>query len=125
MVQLSSQPLSVLSAGDRICSTEALQESGRGVRFQVRYRDHVEPAFVVRHAGVVSAFLNRCAHRSLELDWQEGEFFDAERRFLVCATHDARYDPATGACVGGPCHGARLTALPVREAGGWVWLAKT
>lgn len=122
MVQLNPQAPPVLHPGDRICPAEALQESSRGVRFQVHYRDQVEPAFAVRHAGVVTAFLNRCAHRSLELDWQEGEFFDAEQRFLVCATHDARYDPATGACVSGPCRGARLTALPVREAEGWVWL---
>lgn len=125
-MQLNTQPLStVFKPGDRICSVEALQESGRGLRFQVQYRDHVEPAFAVRYAGVVSAFLNRCAHRSLELDWQEGEFFDAERRFLVCATHDARYDPHTGICVSGPCRGAGLTTLPVHETDGWVWLAKT
>lgn len=125
MVQLNSQPSPVLTAGDRICSVEDLQESGRGVRFRVQYRDQVEPAFAVRHAGGVSAFLNRCAHRFLELDWQEGEFFDADKRFLVCATHDARYDPATGTCVSGPCRGAGLIALSVHEKDGWVWLVKT
>lgn len=125
-MQLNNQSLStVLHPGDRLCSGAALHDSGRGVRFQVQYRDQIEPAFAVRHAGIVTAFLNRCAHRSLELDWQEGEFFDAEQRFLVCATHDARYDPATGACVSGPCRGARLTPLPVYEADGWVWLAST
>ena len=123
-MQLNLQSLPVLRAGDRICSAEDLQEYGRGVRFQVQYRDQVEPAFAVRHAGGVSAFLNRCAHRSLELDWQEGEFFDAERVFLVCATHDARYDPATGICVSGPCRGARLIALPAHETDGWVWLTQ-
>lgn len=125
MVQLNSQPSPVLTTGDRICSAEDLQESGRGVRFQVQYRDQVAPAFAVRHAGGVSAFLNRCAHRSLELDWQEGEFFDVDKRFLVCATHDARYDPISGTCVSGPCRGAGLIALPVHETDGWVWLAKT
>jgi nitrite reductase/ring-hydroxylating ferredoxin subunit len=71
------------------------------------------------------AYLNRCAHKLVELDWQEGEFFDAEHRYLVCATHGAMYDPASGVCVDGPCRGAVLTAVPVRVADGAVWLAGT
>jgi nitrite reductase/ring-hydroxylating ferredoxin subunit len=95
------------------------------VRFLVEHNGRVEPAFAVRHAGGVAAYLNRCAHKLVELDWQEGEFFDAERRYLVCATHGALYDPASGVCAGGPCRGATLTAIPVREASGSVWLAET
>lgn len=123
MVRLNPQPCAAtLRPGDRICRSDALHDGDRGVRFQVECRDHVEPAFAVRHTGLVTAFLNRCAHRFLELDWQEGEFFDSEQRFLVCATHDARYDPATGVCVSGPCRGAKLIVMSVREADGWVWL---
>ena len=75
--------------------------------------------------GRVYAYLNRCAHKLVELDWQEGEFFDAEYRYLVCATHGALYDPASGVCVSGPCRGAALAAVPVRETDGAVWLAGT
>ena len=42
----------------------------------------VLPAFVVRHMQGVSAFINRCAHRDLELDWSPGEFFDLESKWL-------------------------------------------
>ncbi|MEK7712156.1 MAG: Rieske 2Fe-2S domain-containing protein [Pseudomonadota bacterium] len=85
----------------------------------------IQPAFVIRHAGHAVAYLNRCAHKWVELDWQEGEFFDADRRHLVCATHGALYDPASGSCVGGPCRGAMPTAITVSEADGAVWLAGT
>ena len=115
----------VLRSGDCVCASTCLQEGGRGVRFLVEHNGRIEPAFAVRHAGGVVAYLNRCAHKLVELDWQEGEFFDAERQHLVCATHGALYDPASGVCASGPCHGATLTAIPVRETDGSVWLAET
>ena len=34
---------------------------------------------------------------------------------LVCAAHGALYEPDTGRCVAGPCLGARLVGLRVRE----------
>ena len=126
MGQVTAQPSApALRPGDSVCASNQLQEGGRGVRFLVEHNGHIIPAFAVRHAGRVVAYLNRCAHKLVELDWQQGEFFDAERRYLVCATHGALYDPASGICVGGPCRGAALTAVPVREADGLVWLAGT
>lgn len=124
MGQVTAQPQSaVLHTGDRLCASNELPEGGRGVRFLVEHNGRVGPAFAVRHVGCAVAYLNRCAHKLVELDWQEGEFFDAEQRYLVCATHGALYDPASGVCVGGPCRGAALTAVPVSEADGAVWLA--
>jgi len=126
MGQVTAQPqLTVLRPGDKVCASNELQEGGRGARFLVEYNGRVGPAFAVRYAGCAVAYLNRCAHKLVELDWQEGEFFDADRRHFVCATHGALYDPASGSCVGGPCRGAKLTAIPVSEADGAVWLAGT
>ena len=126
MGQVTAQPQPVvLHPGDKVCVCTQLQESGYGVRFLVEHNGRISPAFAVRHAGRVVAYLNRCAHKLVELDWQEGEFFDVERRYLVCATHGALYDPVSGICVGGPCRGAALTAVPVHEADGAVWLAGT
>jgi len=93
------------------------------VRFRVHRHGEVAPAFAIRYVGVAHAYLNRCSHRSLELDWIEGEIFDAFGQLLLCATHGARYAPATGACVDGPCHGAGLVKLAVVEQGGAVRLA--
>jgi nitrite reductase/ring-hydroxylating ferredoxin subunit len=124
--QLTTAPQpQTLRVGDSVCASHCLQDGGSGVRFQIEHHGRLQPAFVVRHAGTVVAYLNRCAHKHIELDWQEGEFFDVEHRYLVCTTHGALYDPANGLCVDGPCRGAALTPIPVREAEGAVWLAET
>ncbi len=103
-----------------ICHSRELVERGRGVRFEISRHGEVVPAFAVRFDGKVHAYLNRCAHRSLELDWNEGDFFDAFGEHLICATHGARYAPTSGACVGGPCVRAGLVKLPVFEDDGDV-----
>lgn len=113
----------VSAPGARLCDSTALVDGGPGVRFTVWYQGRAEPAFAIRHARMAHAYLNRCAHKLVELDWDPGQFFDAERRYLICATHGALYEPASGACVAGPCRGAALVPLPVEERDGAVWLA--
>jgi len=113
----------VSAPGDRLCESETLVDSGPGLRFTALYQGRIEPAFAIRYARNVYAYLNRCAHKLVELDWEPGQFFGAERRYLVCATHGALYEPASGACVAGPCRGAALVPLPVEERDGAVWLA--
>lgn len=105
-----------------ICRAAMLVEGGRGVRFQVRDGEHIMPAFAIRYAGRVRAFINRCSHMALQLDYKAGSFFDIEKRYIICATHGALYDPATGVCRAGPCNGTGLITLTVTEADGEVML---
>ncbi len=107
-----------------ICASAALSDGGDGVRFTVRRGGRDVPAFVVRFGGQVFAYLNRCTHVAVELDWQPGRFFDADRAYLICATHGALYRPESGRCVAGPCRGGRLEALVVVERDGGVFLAE-
>ncbi|MCS6766979.1 MAG: Rieske 2Fe-2S domain-containing protein [Candidatus Protistobacter heckmanni] len=108
----------------RLCASSELSDGGRGVRFVVPSKTGLSvPAFAVRHQGRVHAYLNRCAHVPMELDLQEGRFFDLSGDYLICATHGAMYEPADGRCIAGPCHGASLTALHVVEhADAVFWL---
>lgn len=107
-----------------VCASAALHDGGDGVRFDLPSPDSPElPAFVVRFEGRPRAYLNRCSHMAVELDWQEGRFFDDTGLYLVCATHGALYRAADGACAGGPCRGRPLTALQVCETDGMVWVA--
>ena len=111
-----------MAEGERlICGGAALTEAGRGVRFEVEYFGELAPAFVVRKGSRVHGYLNRCAHVAMELDWQEGVFFDAEGRDLLCSTHGAAYDAATGHCLGGPCNGSPLVKLNLEERNGQVY----
>ena len=104
-----------------ICASSALVDSGSGVRFEVEYFGEPAPAFAVRYRGRVHAYLNRCAHVPMELDWQEGAFFDAAGRYLICSTHGATYDAQSGRCVGGPCNRGALVKLRVEERDGQVY----
>ena len=104
-----------------ICASEALADSGRGVRFEVGYFGAPAPAFAIRYAGVVHAYLNRCAHVAMQLDWQAGAFFDLDGRDLLCSSHGATYDARSGRCLGGPCNGRSLVKLRVEERDGRVY----
>ncbi len=100
-----------------LCASTALVERGRALVFDVLEYGHPVRAFALRHGGRVVAYLNRCAHVPTEMDWQPGEFLDAEREFILCSIHGASYEPSSGRCVGGPCGRGRLTALRVTEQG--------
>jgi nitrite reductase/ring-hydroxylating ferredoxin subunit len=105
-----------------LCAGEALRDGGDGLRFEVRVGAEAATGFAVRHGGEVRAYLNRCAHVAMELDWQPGRFFDDEQRWLLCATHGALYEPASGYCAGGPCAGrGGLRPIRVRERDGVVY----
>lgn len=108
-----------------ICASSDLEEGGRGVRFTVIHRGQEEPAFAVRFEGRVRAYLNRCAHVPMELDWLPGEFFDHSKLYLVCATHGALYAPESGQCLGGRCHGRGLVPLVMEERDGAVYFLET
>lgn len=98
-----------------ICRSSDLQERGQGVRFALPELGERTTGFAVRYQGKVHAYVNRCAHVPVELDWNEGDFFDITRDYLICATHGAHYQPDNGYCVMGPCKGQRLQAIAVCE----------
>ena len=74
----------------------------------------------MRFEGRAHAYLNRCAHVPMEMDWQPNRFFDDSGQWLLCATHGATYAPDTGHCVAGPCSGAQLVRIELIEAAGQV-----
>ena len=108
-----------------ICTSSALVDGGPGVRFAMQRDGRAAAAFVIRYDGKVHAYLNSCAHIPVELDWMEGEFFDKAGLYLVCATHGATYEPASGHCIMGPCKGQRLIAVPVAERDGEIFLKES
>jgi nitrite reductase/ring-hydroxylating ferredoxin subunit len=105
-----------------ICASEAVCEGASGVRFSAQIGGQPVSCFVIRFHGQVHAYLNRCSHVATELDWQVGRFFDADAQLLVCATHGALFEPASGRCTGGPCTGrGGLRPLRVLEREGTVY----
>ncbi len=104
-----------------ICQSSELLEGGRGIRFPVVAIGEDATGFVVRYNNIAHAYLNRCAHVPIELDWTEGEFFESSGLYLMCSTHGAIYTPENGHCIGGPCRGGRLRQITVLEKDGQVF----
>jgi nitrite reductase/ring-hydroxylating ferredoxin subunit len=105
--------------GIALCNSADLVDSGLAVPFDVVYCGQTGFAFAIRYAGTVYAYLNRCAHVPMEMDYQPNRFFDSTGDWLICATHGAMYSPQTGQCRAGPCRG-RLVSIAVTEVDGVV-----
>ncbi len=72
-----------------------------------------ESVIVWRRGDAVRAWINVCPHAGRRLDWAPGKFL-VSGDTLICAAHGASFRTDDGLCVGGPCRGAHLRALPVR-----------
>lgn len=76
--------------------------------------------FVLNAGGAFHAWVNRCRHVAMPLDWVENQFFTADGQFIQCATHGAYYLPDTGECIAGPPCGKALTRIPLRVVDGLI-----
>jgi len=83
-----------------------LQES-QCIGFAIESEDY----FIVRHQGQIHAFVNRCPHRGVSLEWQENTFLNFDKNLIQCASHGALFTIADGLCVAGPCQGQSLTKV--------------
>ena len=102
-----------------LCNSADLADSGLAVPFDVVYGGQTCRAFAIRYAGQAQAYLNRCSHVAMELDYQPNHVFDITGHWLICATHGALYAPSTGTCRGGPCRGG-LVKIALTEQDGVV-----
>ena len=76
----------------------------------------------VRRDGQVHAYINRCPHRGIALEWRPDDFLDDSRSLIRCATHGALFLIESGECVAGPCSGQSLKALSCREDADGIWI---
>ena len=110
---------SFFSQAIALCQSSALVNAGEAVPFDVMYCGQSCTAFAIRYADEAHAYLNRCSHVPMEMDYQPNQFFDLTGHWLICATHGAMYSPQTGRCRGGPCRGG-LIKIALTEADGLV-----
>ncbi len=98
-----------------IISIDELAE-GEAKGFEVGENSYL----LVRRNGELFAYINRCPHRGVRLEWQPDQFLDYEKQFIQCSTHGALFTIETGLCVAGPCPGKRLESIPVKVEAGRV-----
>jgi nitrite reductase/ring-hydroxylating ferredoxin subunit len=78
-------------------------------------------AMLVNYEGNLHAYINRCPHIGIGLDWVDNQFFTVDHRYLMCANHGAVFEPATGECIWGPCAGTALESVPLAVRGGKIF----
>lgn len=108
-----------MAAAIALCNSQDLVDGGLAVPFDVIYAGQTCRAFAIRFEGRPHAYLNRCAHVAMEMDWRPNRFFDDSGQWLLCSTHGAAYRPDTGGCAGGPCRGG-LVKISLTEHDGVV-----
>jgi len=93
---------------------------GMTKKFYLRCQGETVEGLLVNYGGGIFAYVNRCRHIPLSMDWMDNQFFTEDRRYLICANHGATYEPTTGECIWGPCFGAFLQVVPLEVRGGEI-----
>ena len=108
--------------GTALCTLAEIPQ--RGAR-EIVFGDGYDSfrVLVLRSAGGVRAYRNRCAHVHIPLNYEPDQFHVLENDVLMCAHHGAMYRIADGFCFDGPCEGANLSRVGVSIRGNTVVLA--
>jgi nitrite reductase/ring-hydroxylating ferredoxin subunit len=69
--------------------------------------------FIVNYEGQLYAYVNRCRHVPMTMDWIDNQFLTEDGRYILCATHGAAFEPESGECVFGPPCGKFLARVPL------------
>jgi len=96
---------------------------GASLKFIVPLDGIDEECFVINFEGAFHAYVNRCCHVPLAMDWVDNQFFTADGRYLLCQTHNACYAPHSGECLAGPpgTTGKFLIKVPLAVIGGTIY----
>ncbi len=90
--------------------------------FRIGDGDWPFKGFVVRRGDDVFAYQNFCMHLGHPLNWKPDSFLTKDRTNIICSSHGAIYEMSTGLCIGGPCLGKSLRALPIEIREGVIYV---
>jgi len=93
---------------------------GTTKKFNLRCQGKTVEGLLACYDGKLYAYVNRCCHFPLTMDWMGNHFFSEDKRYFICANHGATYEPATGECIWGPCYGDSLLSIPIQISGGKI-----
>ena len=85
----------------KVARTDSLKP-GESMKFMLPIRGADEECFLINFSGEFHAYVNRCRHVPMAMDWVDNQFFAEDGRYLMCQTHNAYYEPASGECIAGP-----------------------
>ena len=105
-----------------ICRLSELETQGSRA-FTIGRGDWPLRGLLVRAGSQVLAYVNHCPHAGHPLDLVPGRFLTADGALILCSSHGALFEKASGYCVAGPCAGKQLTPVPLKIDSGFVMLA--
>jgi len=96
---------------------------GQSLKFMLPIRGADEECFLINFNGEFHAYVNRCRHVPMAMDWVDNQFFTDEGNYLMCQTHNAFYEPVSGECVAGPpsACGKLLYRVPLEVKDGVIY----
>ncbi len=106
-------------AGVTLCRLADVADPGSR-NFVLQIGEAFFHGFVVRHAGQVTGYVDRCPHMGVPLTGQVDGYLTPDNTLIVCSWHGALFQIEDGLCVGGPCTGARLSPWPVVVRGEYL-----
>jgi len=105
-----------------VCRLSDLEAHGARA-FTIGGGDWPLRGFVVRSGNVVHGYINRCPHAGHPLNLLPHRFLTPDGALILCSSHGALFEKATGYCVAGPCAGRALTPVALEIRSGFVVLA--
>ena len=105
-----------------VCRLTDIDEHGARA-FTIGTGDWPLRGFVVRAGAEVRGYVNHCPHAGHPLNLRPHRFLTADSTLIVCSSHGALFEKATGLCLAGPCAGRYLCAVPLKVESGFVMLA--
>lgn len=109
--------------GHQLCEAEAIDDGGVKEFVFGEGKDAFR-MLVLRSGEAVWGYVNACPHFWVPLNTGEGGFLVFEHAQIFCATHYAVFRYEDGYCEDGPCQGAYLERVPLRNAEGQVRIAE-
>ena len=105
----------------KLVATLGELEHGTSKKFTMRRGGRDFEALLLNYQGNHFAYVNRCPHTGITLDWVNNQFFSSDNRYIMCATHGAVFEPPSGECIWGPCVGLSLQSLPIMIDDGQIY----
>lgn len=86
---------------------------GQTKKFILQVDGREVECFLLNYNGQLVAYVNRCRHVPMTMDWVDNQFLTEDGCYILCATHGAAYEPDTGECIFGPPCGKFLDRVPL------------
>jgi nitrite reductase/ring-hydroxylating ferredoxin subunit len=113
----------IFPAGTVLCAFADIAD-GASKGFTLGEGDWPLRGLLVRLGDAVYGYVNHCPHAGHRLNFHPDRFLTPDGSLILCLSHGALFEKASGRCVEGPCRGEALKRLAVKVESGEVRLAE-